>query len=495
MLLKVRDLNIHTGGPLIAIIYSKDADQMDIHYGDRILLKHNNHKAIAVADITHNKNTIRPGIIGLMEELENKLNAKTGAMVRISIIPKPESTRIIKKKMSGKRLSYKEFLMVIEEIVHNHLTESELAAFVTACFIHDLTNNEVVSLCKAMVVTGETLKFKRKPIMDVHCIGGVPGNRTTPIIVSIIAAAGLLIPKTSSRAITSPSGTADTVETMANVSLDIKKLKRVVMKTGGAMVWGGALNLAPADDKIIRVEHPLNIDAEGQMIASVMAKKFAVGSTHLLLDIPIGGTAKVRNVREATKLRKRFEYVSKSLGIKTRIIFTDGSEPIGNGIGPALEAWDIIKVIKNDKDAPRDLREKSLVMAGIMLEMVSKAKPGRGYELACGILDSGRALKKFTQILNAQGRSPRRMLKLGKHVRIYYASKSGKIAFIDARALSQIAKAAGAPKDTGAGVYIHHHLKESVKWGDPLITVYAQSTEKLHHASEVAKFPALFRIN
>ena len=487
MLLKVKDLDIHTGGPFIAILNVKDANSLDIHYGDRILIKNTIHSAIAVADITHKKSTVKPGSIGLMEELEKKINAYSGAKVRISIIPKAASTLVIKNKMSGKTLAYEDFYTVMNEVVQNHLTEAELSAFVTACFINDLSNAEVVALCKAMVITGERIRFHKKPIMDVHCIGGVPGNRTTPIIVSIIAAAGLTIPKTSSRAITSPSGTADTLETMTNVSLDIKKLKRVVEKTNGAMVWGGALNLAPADDKIIRIEHPLNIDAEGQMIASVMAKKYAVGSTQLLLDIPTGSMAKVGNLKDANRLRKRFEHISKSLGIKTRVIFTDGSEPIGNGIGPALEARDVIRVIKNDKDAPRDLREKSLVMAGIMLEMAGKAKAGKGYEIARGILDSGHALKKFNEIIDAQGHVPKSRLKLGKYKKTYLAKKAGKIAFIDAKSLSLMAKAAGAPKDYGAGVFLHHHLRELIKRGEPLFTVYAQSTEKLRHATEKIK--------
>lgn len=494
MLLRVKRLDIHTGGPFISILHARDAEQLDVHYGDRILISHNNHKEIAVVDITHHKTTVRPGSIGLMEELQAKLNARHGVKVRISIIPHAESTIIIGKKMAGRRLSSQEFFTVVKEIVRNRLTEAELAAFVTACFIYELSNDEVVSLCKAMVLTGERITFRRKPVMDVHCIGGIPGNRTTPIIVPIIAAAGLLIPKTSSRAITSPSGTADTLETIMDVSLGINRLKKVIEKTNGAMVWGGALNLAPADDRIIRIEHPLNIDAEGQMIASVMAKKYAVGSTHLLLDIPVGGMAKVKSPSAAMRLKRRFEYVGRRLGIKMRIIFTEGEEPIGNGIGPALEAQDILKILKNDKTAPVYLKEKSLKMAGIMLEMAGRAKTGFGYKMAGEILSSGRALKKFNQMVEAQGRAPKSRLKLGKYKTTIFSKRNGKVSWINARILSQMAKAAGAPKDYGAGVYLHQHLKDMVQKGQPLFTVYAENSEKLKHSIANEQLDLIFRV-
>ena len=104
------------------------------------------------------------------------------------------------------------------------------------------------------------MKFKGKPIADLHSIGGVPGNRTTMIVVPIIAAAGIKIPKTSSRAITSPSGTADTMEVLCRVSFSPKKLPKIMTKVGGFLIWGGGqVNLAPADDKIIKIEHPLSI--------------------------------------------------------------------------------------------------------------------------------------------------------------------------------------------------------------------------------------------
>ena len=223
--------------------------------------------------------------------------------------------------------------------------------------MHELDINESVSLTKAMINTGEILKLNKYPVMDMHCIGGVAGNRTTMIIVPIVASAGLTIPKTSSRSITSPAGTADTMEVLSNVSFSIKEIKKVIRKTNACLVWGGSVNLAPADDKIIRIEHPVSLDPEGQLLASILAKKRSASATHLLIDIPIGKGSKIENRKKALHLKRLFESISKKLGIKIKVIITDGSQPVGNGIGPGLEARDVLWVLKNDSKQPLDLKD------------------------------------------------------------------------------------------------------------------------------------------
>ena len=129
------------------------------------------------------------------------------------------------------------------------------------------------------------------------------------------------------------TGTADTMECLAKVELSESKIRQIVRETGACIVHGGSMNLAPADDKIIDVEHPLSIDAEGQLLASVMAKKYSVGANHVLIDIPMGRSTKARTRGEAKHLKKMFELIGKKLGINVRVIITDGSHPIGNGIG------------------------------------------------------------------------------------------------------------------------------------------------------------------
>ncbi len=319
--------------------------------------------------------------------------------------------------------------------------------------------------------------------MAIHnCIGGLAGNRTTMIVIPIIAAAGYTIPKTSSRAITSPAGTADTMECLAKVELPKKKIIQVLHKTKACIVHGGSMNLAPADDKIIEVEHPLAIDAEGQLLASVMAKKYSVSANHVLIDIPMGKKAKVKSMEEAKHLKEMFELIGKRLGMDVKVIVSDGSQPVGRGVGPLLEAEDVMAVLRNDPSAPEDLRNKSISLAGMLLEMTGKYKHGKGMEKAKEILESGKAYHKMQEIIEAQGRQPRP--KLGECWCGTKADKTGTVREIDNDIIAKVARIAGAPEDKGAGLYIYKKVNERVKKGELLYTIYAENKAKLELAKE-----------
>ena len=489
MILKVKDVDIATGGPLIAILNWKDASKMDLHYLDRIKIIRGNKIETVTVDIAQSKRAVPEGKIGLFEEVLSSLNLKGGAAVRIAPARKPISIDFIKKKLDGFKLSKKEIDQIVWDIANDKLSDVELAYFVSACYSNELDLEETTLLTNAMAKQGSTLKLDRYPVMDKHCVGGVAGNRTTMVIVPIIAAAGLAIPKTSSRSITSPAGTADTMEVLANVSVNMKRMKKIVEKTNGCMVWGGSLNLAPADDKIIKVERPLAIDAKSQLLASVIAKKASVSATHLLVDIPTGKGSKIISKEKARKLKKDFINICKKLGMKIKVIITDGREPIGNGIGPALEARDVLWILRNDRRGPEDLRKKSLKMAGLMLEMAGKARKGSGFKAALNILKSGKAYKKMAEIIKAQGGKEIEpdKIKLAPITYDYLAYKRGIVKEISNRAISKIARIAGAPEDRGAGIYLYKHVNGKVKKGDILYTVYSQSKDKLGYVKDALK--------
>jgi AMP phosphorylase len=487
MQLTVKDMDIATGDVQVVILNEKDAAVLDLHHGDRILVRKNNHKTTAVLDVAESDRAVPQGMIGLFEEVLDALNAKHGDEVTIHLAKKPLSIGYIKKKMDGKELTASEIFEIVKDIGSNKLTDIELAGYVTSNYIAGMSDTEITHLTKAMALAGTQLKIAKKPVADIHCIGGVPGNRTTLIVVPILVAAGLTVPKTASRAITSPAGTADTMEVLCPVSLPISKLYQILDKVGGFIVWGGSVNLAPADDRIIQVEHPLSIDAEGQMLASIMAKKASVSTTHLLMDIPVGKGAKVEDPKEAFHLRGHFERLGRELGIKVQVMITDGSEPIGNGIGPVLEARDCLWLLKNDSRAPQDLRQKSLEMAAVMLEFTGKAKKGQGMKLATDILNSGKAYKAFLDMVRAQG---------GKDIdpeslqpcalgHVYKAPKAGVIASLDNVSIARIARMAGAPRDACTGIMLHKHCGDSVRKGEPIFTIYARSREKLNYAVEL----------
>ncbi len=476
MKFKVKDMDIATGGILVVILNNGDARRLDLHSGDRILVKDHGKEVTCILDISESRKAVPEGRIGLFEEVLDRLKVKDGSLITIGFTGKPESVKYIRDKLHGKHLSNQELYHIIDDITHDRLTVIEKTYFVAGSFTNGLSNEEIVGLAKAMVETGKKLKFGRVTC-DKHSIGGVPGNRTTMIVVPIAAAAGLTVPKTSSRAITSPAGTADTMECLAKVELTEKKIREVVKKTGACIVHGGAMNLAPADDKIIEVEHPLSIDAEGQLLASVMAKKYSVSANHVLTDIPMGKGTKAGTWKEAKHLKKMFQLIGRKLGMDVKVIITDGSQPVGNGIGPLLEAEDVMSVLRNDPRAPEDLKEKSLMMAGRLLEMAGKCRRGGGAKVAREILESGRALRKMNQIIDAQGRQKK--LKLGEFRHPVRCQKTGRVKEIDNEVIAKAARIAGAPDDKGSGLYLEKKVDDLAMKGEVLYTVYAESDFKL----------------
>jgi len=423
---------------------------------------------------------LAPGTIGLSKYAWNLLKASEGDLVAIAHPPPLESLSYLRGKIYGHTLDQKAWHAVIGDIVSGHYSDIQLSSLITACANGNLSFDETVYLTEAMTSVGEKLTWPQTQVMDKHCVGGLPGNRTTPLIVAIVAANGLCIPKTSSRAITSPAGTADTMETLAPVTLGLTAMQKVVEQEGGCVVWGGSVNLSPADDIMIRVERVLDVDSEGQLIASVLSKKLAAGATHVLVDIPVGTTAKVRSMAAAEKLRRALEQVGLCLGLVVRSHISDGSCPVGRGIGPALEARDLLAVFQNDANAPDDLRQRALDIAGHLLEMGGKAPAGNGRLLAAKTLQRGLAWKKFQAICEAQGglRTP----SVATHQNPIHAVRDGYVRAIDNRVLSRLAKLAGAPAAAAAGLYLSVRPGQWVRRGDLLFTLHAETPGELAYA-------------
>jgi len=445
----------------------------------RLEIKSHNKHIIATLNIIHS-DLLNDCEASLSLEAMKSLNIKNGDAVTISHLQPIESLGLVRAKIYKKQLDDNAFKKIIYDVAEGHYSNMELAAFVSACAGDNLTLKEIISLTKAMINAGNKIQWNSEIIFDKHCVGGLPGNRTTPIVVSIVAAAGLLIPKTSSRAITSPAGTADTMETITNVALSTEQIKNVINKENGCFAWGGAVNLSPADDILIAIERSLDIDSEGQMVASVLSKKVAAGSTHVVIDIPFGTTAKVRSKNEALRLQYYFKAVSEALNIHTEIIITDGTQPVGRGIGPALEAIDILQVLKNDIDSPKDLKERSIIIAAELIKMSGKFSSGTELCVARNLLENGTAYEKFKAICLAQGGFKEPVLAEYHHDVL--SENDGKVTAIDNRKLARIAKLAGAPKVSSAGILFYSPIGKEIKNGDCLFKIYAESLGELNYA-------------
>ncbi len=483
MLLKVKSLKFTAGRP-VAILNYKTAKKLSIYVGERIRLK-NKHEIIAIVDIS--KKILKENEIALSEEILKKMKISEGYAVEVSAAPRPKSLYYIFEKLNGKTLNCQKIETIIKDTVNNALTESEIAYFISGVYIHGMNDKELISLTKSMVNTGKKIEIKNA--VDKHSIGGVAGNRVTPIVIPICSAAGLTMPKTSSRAITSAAGTADVMECFCKVDFSAEEIKKIVKKVNACMVWGGSLNLAPADDKIIQVERVLGLDPEVQLLASILSKKLAIGAKYVLIDIPYGKSAKVDEER-AKKLSKKFEKVGKLLGLKLKTILSDGSQPIGNGIGPILEALDVYSVLSQDPNRPSDLEKKSLLISSKILEMTRKAKKGEGLKIASEILKSKKALSQFHKIIEAQGGKDhfKEKLKLAKLSYNIKSNASGKVKEIDNKKIATLALTLGCPADKPSGVYLHVHKDFNVKKGDLLLTLYAETKEKLNYAKKAYSY-------
>ena len=415
--------------------------------------------------------------IGLSETAWTGLGLDDKGEVTVTHSPPVQSLSFVRQRIFDDGLNERQISSIVRDIVSGAYSDIHLAAFVTAISARPLSDGEVTSLTRAMIETGDQTEWDEKTVVDKHCVGGLPGNRTTPIVVAIVAAHGLLIPKTSSRAITSPAGTADTMEVLTRVDLSGDEMREVVRQTGGCFVWGDGVGFSPADTDIIRVERALNFDAPGTMVASVLSKKIAAGSTHIVIDMPVGPTAKVKNVVEARQLSNVFDTVASAFGIHLRIEVTDGSQPVGRGIGPALEARDVLAVLGNEPDAPADLFEKSCLLAGAILELAGIAPPGEGKSMAEDTIANGKAWAKFLAICEAQGglREPPD----AKYKRPVYAPFNGRVASINNRKLARAAKLAGAPDDKAAGLDLKVRLGDQVCQGEALFVLHTETIGEL----------------
>ena len=424
---------------------------------------------------------LRRDEVGLSEAAWSLLGGVDGEWVHISHLPPVHSLGAVRGRIFGEPLSNASLHEIVADVVAGKYSDVQLAAFITAASALPLSDEETFSLTVSMARAGDQLSWSREAI-DKHCVGGLPGNRTTPIVVAIAAACGLTIPKTSSRAITSPAGTADAMETVTCVDLDLETIRRVVENHGGCLAWGGALRISPADDIFIGVERQLEIDPEGQLIASVLSKKIAAGAKKLVLDIPVGPTAKVRSFAAGQRMATRMGQIAGRLGVETRSICSDGTQPVGRSIGPGLEMMDVLSVLRLEPDAPGDLRERALVVAGAVLELGGAAPVGAGIVLACQTLEDGSAYRKLEDICMAQGgfRKPP-VAPLQKDIR---ATRSGHIRTIDNRKIARLAKFAGAPNSPAAGLRLNVKVNDVVRAGDVLLTLHSATHAELGYALE-----------
>lgn len=475
MKLKVKCLGVDAGGKTVSIINKRDALELGVHPLDTIILKKGNRQISSAVNVSDK--LVKPGSIIVYNEVQRILSLKNNDVIAVSAGETPASLKYIRKKIDGGELNYQEMKSIVRDVISRNLSDIELSSFITSLYIHKMTMNENYALSKSMIDTSLKVKFPGK-IADKHSIGGVPGDKTSLLLVPIIASAGITIPKTSSRSITSPAGTADRMEILAPVEHGIDDIKRIVRKCSGCLVWGGAVDLAPADDLFIRIEHPLSIDP--LLLPSVMSKKKVIGSKFVVIDIPTGSGVKIKTKEDAENLGRDFINLGKRFGIKVDCAVTRASQPVGYAMGPALEAREALENIMNIRKSP-DLIDKVSSIAGVLLGMIAKGNK----ETALKILTCGKAEKKLRQIIKEQGGDPLIKpddIEVGDYSVNILSKNSGIITEINNKYLADTAKIAGAPFDKKAGILLAKKIGDPVKKGETLYTIYAEQRRKMNKA-------------
>jgi AMP phosphorylase len=480
MKLKAKPIWIEALGKLVVILQVDDAGELGTRSSDRVRLRYDGKELTAIVNTS--RRHVKKGEIGVFEEVQKTLGLEGGEILDVDMTSAPNSLSYIRNRLEGRKLNGPEITEIIRDTERGDLSEIEIASFVTSLNTFRLDLDEATSLSMAMVQSGKTLNLTKRPIVDKHSIGGVPGDKTTLVVVPIIAACGLTIPKTSSRAITSAGGSADRAEVLMPVNLEIDEVQTVVEKTGGCIVWGGSLQLAPADDLFIQVEYPLSIDP--LLLPSIVSKKKAVGAEYVVVDIPVGMGAKVKTIEEARLLARDFMELGKRVGIKIQCAITNGNQPVGHAIGPALEAREALETLTR-KRSVADLVDKATDIAGMIIDMTSG---GDGKRKAAMTLSQGKADKKMREIMAQQGGDPEMKpedIKVGEKTLDFQSRESGIVLWVNSSKLVEVARFAGAPKDKGAGILLHKKTGDAVHEGERILSLYAEKAGKLEKAREV----------
>ncbi len=483
MIFKAKILDIEAGAA-VAVLNEEEASRLNLSRFDRIKISNRQKEVTAIVDIS--RRYVMPGEIGLFSEVAELLEAKNKDILAVNCTPRPASLDYIRKKLDGASLSSRQIHSIIRDMMKGRLSEAELSAFISAFYTIGASEKEVLALTNAIFESGKKINIRRKAY-GLHSIGGVAGDRSSMIVVPIIASLGLCIPKTSSGAISSASSTADAMSVLAPVSLKVGEVEKVIKKTNACLVWGGAGELAAADDRLIKVRYSLHLDPSSFIISSILAKKLAESINFFLLDIPVGRGAKIEKIAEGRKLAREFEKISKNLKINMKSIITNGASPLSSYIGPALEAKRVLEILEGKAAEP--LLEKSITLSSKILSAAKKTRYAEARSIVKKQIKNKKALDKLMEIIVAQGGKEisSEEVEIGKYRKKIESKVAGRIKHIDNRNISKICRMLGAPFDKKAGMILCKKKGEKVERGEILFELISDSKERIENAERMLK--------
>jgi AMP phosphorylase len=488
----VKKIGIEMGNNEV-VLNSEAAIQMDLSVMDRVRLTSQSNSVVAIVNTTNS--FVSKNQVGLFEDVSKMLGATEGQAVTLERASRPASLDYIRKKLDGGVLSANEISAIISDLMVQNLSSAELAAFVSAVYTKGLSTDETAALTESIIASGEVITPPHEPAVSEHSIGGVAGGRSSILAVPILTSLGFCVPKTASRAISSASATADVMEVLCPVALSSSKIMQVLREAGGCIAWGGGVNIAAADDKLIQIRNPLHLDPQPLLVASIMAKKKAEGAKFVVLDIPVGRGVKVDTLEEGRNLARAFEVFSARLGISVSCMISDGSQPLCDELGPTFEARQVLIALSSKGQAgSRRMIQKACAEAGVILHMVRGITREEGFNIAMQQVESGKAYEALQKIIAAQGGNPDVLpedLPVGQYKRSFFASEEGTVSHIDNKSVSRIMRAMGAPKDKQAGMVLHVQKGQPVISGQEMFQLFATSEEALKQGAESVRLGPL----
>ena len=403
---------------------------------------------------------------------------------------------IIAAKRDGKELSEDDISKIVLEYAKGSVPDYQMSAFLMAAYLKGLNYSEIFSMTKAMINSGSMLDLSeiRGIKVDKHSTGGV-GDKTTLVIVPVLAACGLKVAKMSGRGLGFTGGTIDKLESIPGFRTALSK-ERVVeqIKSIGATIAGQTADMVPADKKMYALRDvTATVDSIPLIAASVMSKKIASSSDVILLDVKAGSGAFAKNIEQAQKLADTMISIGRSFGKKVGAIISDMSQPLGRAVGNALEVEEAIDVLKGG--GPADLKELCIELCSAILymsEQVISISDGRNRSIDC--IASGTALEKFKMIISSQGGSADvvddiSILPKADIRSELYSSADGYVAEINCEKIGVAASILGAGRnkkedriDPSVGIIVNKKIGDRVKNGDLLAVLYANDAEKLSNA-------------
>lgn len=479
---KVLPLDIKDGEQLIVALNKKDAYEHGINEFDKVELEIDN-KTTIVVDADLSIKLVQPWQIGIFQDVQKKYKIKDNININVSLAKQhPKTIEAIKKKLTWWKLSYKEIYTIIKDISENRISDTLITYYVASSFAYPTTDEEMYLTAKAMADTWVT--FNRKWVVaDKHCIWWVPGNETSMIMIPLLASLWIKMPKNFSKSITSPAATGECVSVLMDITFNKKEIDQLIKKNNCCLVWWWWLDLAPADDKIIRVSYPLSMQNIAKVVSSIMAKKYAMWINHSLIDIPMWPSAKVKDIKEANIRKQKFEYVGKKLGMKVKVAITHAEQPIGNGIGAELQVREVLRVLQQHPKRPKDLEQKAVELSAKIIEMVGIATGKKAEKVAKDQLLSWKARKQMQKIIIAQhGKNPNirsEEIKAGEYTYDVIATKWGSVKNIDMKDLNMLARALWCPYENKAWCYLHKKLWDKVKKGEVVFTIYTTDDSRI----------------